>query len=306
MARNANEFYVFGRKGKALVTSASFYADKESDRPFMESALCRFEMSLLMDGSPLKGNIPTKDLYGITVKTNEAIHFLSESKNGGSDAGSDAGDFSASPAFTTTLMLTAFKGRTPGDILIEDPGKKEELLKGKSWLESNLSRFPANKKQIDAIDAAINLLEIGELHSAPATSKPKSSIFTIYKKDCKYKNEKDANGNNLVYSITITCDSSKNFPIEIVIENCFAPIVSSGSGQTTVKMAAAVNKRVASMSVTDDEWLAWVGQANRLYDCFNNRSFPDLYKKVVESGFFAKKPEPANSDSNSTSDDLPY
>jgi hypothetical protein len=305
MARNANEFYVFGRKGKALVSSASFHCDKDSDRPFMESALCRFEMSLLTDGSALECNIPTKDLYGISMKTNEAIKLLMNSKNSGDVGATETEDFSASPAFSVTLMLTAFKGRTPGDILVEDPGKKDELLKGKSWLEANLAKFPANKKQIDAINAAINLLEIGELHSAPATSKPKSSIFTIYKKDCKYKNKKDSNGNNLVYSVTIACDTTKNFPIEISIENCYAPVISSGSGQTTVKMSAAVNKKVASMSVLEDEWLAWVGQANKLYDCFNNRAFPDLYKKVVDSGFFAKKTE-AVSDSDYTNSDLPY
>ena len=217
-------------------------------------------------------------MYEIKMKTEAAIMALmTKPAQGASDT---AGDFSNSLAFTVPLMLTAFKNKTAAAVLLENPANKDALLKGKSYLEANLSKYPANKKQIDAIDEALKLLEIGELTTGTAAPQVAGNIMTIYKKDCKYKSTTDEKGNKLVYSISVTCDPTRNFPFEITITNCYAPVSGNSSGQTIVKMSEAVNLKKGTLAVSDSEWLGWVGQAYDLYQNFKVNSYPTRFARM--------------------------
>lgn len=293
MAKNPNELDVICHKGKSIVktltTAAEFYIPKEDeDCPFREPSLSRLDMSLILkdanDTKVFVFNVPAKEINEIKTKTEIAVNALMTMPvKAAVSSGTD--DFANSPAFTVSLMLNAFKGRTPGDVLMQDPSQKEELLKGKSYLESNLSKYPANKKQIDAIDAAIALLEIGELDgrtSAPTTA---GAVYTIYKREFKHKAKKDDKGNNLIYSISVTCDPSKDFPFEISVMNCYAPVVTNEYKQTVVKMAAAVNVQQGSIAVSDSEWLGLIGQAYDLYQNFKRVNAPLLFERVAKNSY---------------------
>lgn len=293
MAKNVNELDSIvtksGATTKVLVPSVEFSIPKEQDPcPLIMQNVCRLEMALLVSGTGgtevHTANIPVKDLRGIKLKTEIAVRELMLAPKGGVANSGNSDELAANPAFTTTLMLTAFKGKTPGAILLEDANQKEELLKGKKWLEANLAKYPANKKQVEAIDAAIALLEKGELKDKAVTPTT-SSVLEIYKTDCKFKSKKDAQGNNLIYTIAITCDLSRNFPFELSIMNCYAPVVTGSNGQTTIKMSNAINTKKASIVMSETAWLSLIGQAWDTYKDFRSINAAQLFQRVASKSF---------------------
>ena len=293
MAKNFNELDVVCHvtKGatKTLATSAAFKTNKnEGELPFRESNLSRLEMSLLIKSGPKTEvhvfNIPAREINEVKLKTDIAVSKLMCSAP--SVAHVNGEGFANSPAFTVNLLINAFKGRTPAEVLSANPESKAELLKGREWLANNLSKYPANKTQIEAIDDAINLLAIGEL-PARSTDTPSitSNIMTIYKREYKYKSTKDANGNNLVYSVTITCDPSKNMPFEVNVMNCYAPVITNSGGQTIVKTAEATNMKRASISLSDSEWIGLISQAYDLYQNFKTINASNAFNRVEENSY---------------------
>lgn len=299
MAKNFNELDVVCHAGKTatktLVASAEFYIQKKEDElPFRESNLSRLDISLITKTSGatdvLIFNIPAREINELKLKTDIAVAKLMESTptsisatsvNGGADG------FSTGPAFTIKLMINAFKGRTAAEVLISNPGNKAELIKGKAWLESNLAKYPANQAQLDAINDALNLLEIGELTTHQPESAPvmNNNIITLYKREYKYKAKKDDKGNNLVYSVTISCDPAKNMPFEVSVMNCFAPVITTGSGQTIVKTTEAINSKRANISLSDSEWIGLIYQAYDLYQNFKNINAAAAFKRATENSY---------------------
>lgn len=295
MAKNFNELDVVCHVGKSatktLATTVAFYANKKDDElPFRESNLSRLEMSLIVkNGTKTDAhvfNIPAREINELKLKTDIAVHKLMTCDST-TNANSDG--FANSPAFSVKLMINAFKGKTPAEVLSANPENKDELIKGKAWLESNLAKFPTNKTQIEAINDALNLLAIGELpaENAGTSNAASNGVMTIYKREFKYKSTKDANGNNLVYSVTIACDPSKNMPFEVSVMNCYAPVVTNGSGQTIVKTAEAINTKRASISLSDSEWIGLIGQAYDLYQNFKTINANDAFKRASMNSYQA-------------------
>ena len=276
-----------GKNGiKTFAVSAKFYANKkDNELPFRESNLSRLEASII-DG-PTKDvvtfNVPSWEINEIYLKTKIAVQMLML-QGAPSEAPADGKGAAANSAFTVPLMLTAFKGRTPGDVLSADPAQKEALVRGREWLATNLAKYPANQKQIDAIDNALELLEAGKLSDVEAPKTTGSKVLTIYKRDYKYKSKKDAEGNNLVYSVTITCDPSRNMPFIIEVMNCYAPVVNAGS-HPIVKTASAKNQKRITMALTDSEWIGILGQAYDLYKNFKLLNAGAAFKRVAENSY---------------------
>lgn len=297
MTKNFNELDVICHVGKSatktLVPAAAFYySTKEDDLPFREPSLSRLDMSLITKAGDKTDvfvfNIPAKEINELRLKTDIAVTKLMTESSNCVDAPSQSADgFAGSPAFSVQLMLNAFRGRTPGDVLSADPSKKNDLLKGKEWLEANLAKYPANQKQIDAINDAVKLLEIGELTAGTATSSKSESpsVLTIYKKEFKYKSKKDDAGNSLVYSVCITCDPTRNMPFTVDVMNCFAPVITNGNGQTIVKTAAAVNTKRASIALSDSEWIGFVCQAYDLYQNFKRCNAANAFNRAAKNSY---------------------
>ena len=294
MAKNFNELDVVCHVGKnatkTLATSAAFYANKKDDElPFRESNLSRLEMSLIVKNGVKTDvhifNVPAREINELKLKTDIAVSKLMTCDTVSANTGGDG--FANSPAFTVKLMINAFKGKTPAEVLSANPDNKDELMRGRAWLESNLAKYPANKTQIEAIDDAMNLLTIGELpaKSMDATTNTANSVMTIYKREFKYKSTKDSNGNNLVYSVSITCDPTKNMPFEVSVMNCYAPVVSNGGGQTIVKTAEATNTKRASISLSDSEWIGLIGQAYDLYQNFKTINANAAFQRAAENSY---------------------
>lgn len=281
-----------GKSGvKTLAVSAKFYANNKDDElPFRESNLSRLEASVIDGKGPasnvLTFNIPAWEINELWLKTRVAVQMLmlNEMPCGSASTGGDG--TASSLAFSVSLMLNAFKGKTPGAVLAADPSQKGALLSGREWLASNLAKYPANQKQIDAIDEAFKLLEENKLTETANTDKPSigAKVLSIYKRDYKYKSKKDSAGNNLVYSVNITCDPSRNMPFTIEVMNCYAPVISSG-GHPIVKTASATNIKRVSMSLSDSEWIGITAQAYDLYKNFKLLNAPRAFDRVAKNSY---------------------
>ena len=132
----------------------------------------------------------------------------------------------SSKAFTVTISNGNLKGKTPAEVLQEEGGEKS-LEKQKKWLQDNLEKYPANKKQIEAIDDAFALLKAGKI-SGKAVTKSKTTTagyFEILPSEPKPL-WRDVDNENLcpVNEISIVCDLSKNSPFIITIKNSRAVV----------------------------------------------------------------------------------
>ena len=202
-------------------------------------------------------------------------------------------------AYTTMITTGCLKGKTPASLLLEDAKKnKGILISQKKWLETNLSKYPRNKVQIEAIEDALKLYDAGKLSGEamgvanemnPVNSGRSSLTIGT---DCQTEivhdsgmrpliRKKRADGKCPVYQIIISWNGGEK-PIEIQIRNYYAPIEQKGNGLLSVKAAEREGEVRNKVSLTIDAWL-WVAHILET----NIRTFENLYaaknyKRAVE------------------------
>ena len=272
------------RTSKTLGVDFYLFAPTEEDNSCspleLHNGFSRFLFTIVDKSNPSvnvtpRANIPSGDIACIKLKTELAMqaYFL----GGNTDSNSnEENDFKSRPAFTQKLLFGNGKGKTPAEILIANPQEKDNLLQTRAWLLPNVDKYPANKLQIEAIDDAIALLEIGELQESSA---PPSGVIVrpIYKTEYKHMSQKNEQGNTLVYSISIMFDSSKNYPFTIEITNCFAPIEILPSGQHRPVMNKATHAVKSSIALTDNEWVDMIYHLTDVKQYFELTNFKPLW-----------------------------
>ena len=282
MAKNLYPWQTFAARRQTKVLSVEAYLSAPGDdaaSPLeLHSGFSRFLLTIIdKDKKPTatpKANIPCRDLSVIVRRSEEAIRMLVE-KESSTDETNDLG---TSAAYKQTLMFGVHKGKTPAEVLLKNPGDKEALLKDKKWLESNLSKFPANKAQIDAIDDAITLLEIGELNPVSVFA-PKG--IKIYKTEYKHFSEKDSEGNHLIYAISMYFDPAKKNPFICEISNCWAPIEIAPTGAHRPIMSQSRGEVKSSIALSEEEWCLMMDRMSSLKTYFELTNFRTLYARAV-------------------------
>ncbi len=199
---------------------------------------------------PVKANVIIQDVASIISRTNYAVKKIIESEATPVQAGQDT------PAFTERFRFGDFKGRTAAEVLLASPKNKDALLRHRSMLQENINKFPSNRAMIAAMDEAISLFDMGKLSkgSAPVAS----TSIKIYESSVKYftsQKERDSEGRYKIYQIKIHCDPTRNYPFEVAIMNCYAPVLRTPQKLTNIKMANAVNKLHFNMVLSEAEWL---------------------------------------------------
>jgi hypothetical protein len=184
-------------------------------------------------------------------------------------------------AYTQKLFDKKFKGMTPAEVLIKNPADKTLLVQTRDWLEANVSRYPNNKLQIEAIDNALLLLDMDELKKTDIKSI--DSVTTIYKSGNKFKSKTNANGLNLIYSITITYNPAMNYPYAVEITNCYAPVETLGNGQKNIKMQQAVDKVESSLLMNDIEWFSVIDRMELTLENFESMNFSSCYQRALKA-----------------------
>ncbi len=276
------------RAKKTLGVDAELYTPnlEEGDSPLeMHCGYSRFVFTLIdKEGSEIiypKANIPAKDVVYIKTKTDIALLQLTTSPQGTkTDMDDERGGLST--AYTQKLTLGKFSGRTPAAILLDNKDLANELANQRDFLMKNAEKYPANKAQAQAIDEALKLQEKGNLELLNKGDS-KNDTITIY--DIPYKplmSISDNEGNNLVYSIKITCDSMKRYPFSINISNCFAPVKRDDTGQLKVSMSKAKNKKESTLLVTEMEWYSLISRVSKTLELFEMINFKKQFTLAEE------------------------
>lgn len=188
-----------------------------------------------------------------------------------------AGDKNAL-AFSDTFKFGNLKGRTPGEIILSG-GKTgaDDIAKQKSFLEANLSKYPANQSLVDACAAALECYSNGTLKNTGSSEL--SLEKEVYKTPIKYlASKKNNEGKYFVYQVTITCDYAKDSaPWTVAIMNGWANVTINDD--KTVNITDKVSGMTSSsFNLSDEEMFAYVDRLERSLQAFELSNWRTQYK----------------------------
>lgn len=294
------------RDEKVLAIDTQLYLPNENENiPPLEihSGFSRFVFTIVdTTGKQVitpKANILPKEIDAICTKTNLAMQILFNKKAGllntantevKTDNKDSDNDIYSGPAYTQKLIMNKYKGKTPAQILTENPNEKDSLINTMNWLKEHLEKFPNNKFQIEAIQNAIDLFGIGELKSNEAKNPSKqnvanNSILIYSSPDGKHftsKNDKNEKGYSLCYKIIITFNPNMNYPFNVKISNMYAPIETAKNGKKVAKLSMAENTITSNLNIGENEWLYFVNHMKRTLLRFEEMNFQKQYNEATE------------------------
>lgn len=170
-------------------------------------------------------NIPIKDMIPILEKTK----ILAQKQYEESLKKQDKKE--ASPAYTVTIGAGRLRGKTPASALAEDANNVQMLLNQVEWLKNNLSQYPKNQQQIDAINAALELFRSGQLNKDVASNRRTISVYEsgirfLKSQRLSLENASIYDGRDriLIYDVGIYWDLGSENPVRIILHNYYAPI----------------------------------------------------------------------------------
>ena len=164
----------------------------------------------------------------------------------------------ATLAKTVMINNGRLKGKTPFQVLAENPKQVVDLEKQRDWLKSNLERFPDNQKQINAIEEALDLFKSGKLGLGDVASGDRLTFGTIplYEPTPRALiREKDENGFCPVYEVAINWHVGERYPVEVRVKRYKAPVVKQESGSINPQRSEAVEIQDNSFKLTSGQWL---------------------------------------------------
>lgn len=185
-------------------------------------------------------------------------------------------------AYTVKITSGILKGKTPAEVLLENPNGKEALNNQYKWLKTNLEKYPNNKKQMDAILDASRLFEEHKLKKAEKTEVYHSSI-RLYPsigqplpKPLRRKTRED--GKSFIYEMEIFWHIGDKFPIEIVIRNYWAPVNVMEDKTLRIGLKDASDKVEKKMRLTEADWLNHIREIKT-----DMKSFEYLYSNTTRT-----------------------
>ena len=104
----------------------------------------------------------------------------------------------------------------------------------------------------------------------------------IYSSPVKYFTEQDDNKHHRCYSLKIKYNKTRNYPIEITIENFFAPLKVEGK-MTQIVMSEAHDKTYATMWMSFEEWYKnIIGHIDLCLKSYSYASFEARFKNSLK------------------------
>ena len=253
------------------------------------SGFARFVWCLINKAKiPVTANFPKTEFAGVVDKTRAAqasdtfaryiLPTILETapKVQSCPAKESSEDYSV--AFSIRIATGKLKGKTPAEVLKEDPVNGRKLLESqRDWLTGNLAQYPANQKQIDAINAAFSaqaagaLEENGTVTAAGGGNAPSISGSRIPLYESKYRaniHKQREDGRSFVSDMYVTWIIGKDYPVEIRIVNYWAPVSKDASGKLNVQAAQAVDKIDNAMLLQATEWSDFLSSMQDRLDIF--------------------------------------
>ena len=181
------------------------------------------------------------------------------------------------PAYTVQLRAGQLKGRTPAEILLADPNQKSELLRHKAWLETNVAQYPANRKIMEAIDNAVQLLETNALSSEVETRS--STVIAVWQRDFKVTGSGPTRTKT---RISITCEMESQNPWAISVENTEHPVNGNEPDLTTV-----LARRYGTIHLNNEEMAGMINRMKNLLKYFEANEY-EVAKAFIEANDWHK------------------
>lgn len=214
----------------------------------------RFSFLIInQDKKAATANMNVKEMFGFLEKS----HFAMQQEmlyqfNSGSN-----GEEELPLAYTVTITSGALKGRTPADVLLNDGEEGKKLLNNQyTFLKNNLSKYPKNKTQMDAIVNASQLLKEGKL-DADAVGKGQTKRISLYSSGLRpLVNRKNNAGMSFVYELTVDWLLGEKRPLMITIVNYYAPVIKKDDGMLNVqvKQRDQTTLRNNTVNLTFEDW----------------------------------------------------
>lgn len=255
----------------------------------------RFIFAIIETGkTSVTANIPVRDIPGIADKSRAAlqIHMAQPAPSSNAQQAPTQG-----LAYTQRLATGRFAGKTPAEVLKEDPGNKTALKSQYDFLAKNLEKYPRNKSQMDAISEAIKFEENGSFEKAVPGSPAKD--ITLYDVPMKgLKNRRRSDGRCFVYSVHIAWEIGEQYPVVIRINNFWAFIKKDS---IDIDVSSRTDARSKTFRCADSEWsyvLKRITETMRLFEHLNaEECFKDseeCTRKAAEAVKTADDPAPWN------------
>lgn len=281
-------------KKTTLGIETLLYPPGENDKPLvMHSNFSRMKFTLISKETDktfnVWANVPAREIYSIKTVTDAIINSMTTIRLQPVKKENNTSE-NLSPAYTETIKTGMFKNKTPAEILIKNPNDKVGLENQLVWLKNNLAKYSGNQNQINAILDAFKLMDENKLVDPKTIIKndvPELQIIDIYRADIRipHSNKVDQNGNTDVYSMNITYDPNKNYPVTINIANMMAPPIIGENGMVTANLKQAVNKKSCSIPLTERDWINTVNALYNRITEFENAYFPSQWKKAYDLSY---------------------
>ena len=247
----------------------------------MHAGYSRFVLTILDNTSEstkaIHANVHADEVALLKFKTECAVNHMINLQTQPEDS-------DTSPAYTVKLLSREFSGKTPAQVLLENESNREKLEQTRKWLDDNKARYPKNQEQIDAIEDALDLLDLGQLEKKISSE----TTIELYREDIKIPNANKLNehGKTFVYSLSIICDPTKDFPFAINISNCYATPKRSPYGQVIADMSSAENLYKTSILLSTKEWYRIINKMDSHVRCFEQMHFPYMMELMKARSYF--------------------
>lgn len=283
-----------------IVETAICSSFRENPLGIYDETFSRYVLYILQDGKQAKMNVPLEgnNIPDVILKGGEMIrekeeggnvitliirslyayirhvHFMNTPRaQTGGDGGPDKGRI----AYETRFKAGRLKDRTPIEVLLEDENGEEELRTQREFLKKNLSKYPRNKDLIEAIDMAFALLEEGDIDDEIKTVTASSGtgvirLFSVGLRPLQRKRRAD--GSCFVYTGHINWRLGEENPVEVEIENFYAPVEKKENGTLRVMAGKKVQDTYikAVFNLPASLWMSYVYRIAMDMRLFENAS----------------------------------
>ena len=167
-------------------------------------------------------------------------------------------------AYSVKLSMNPFPGKTPAEVLNDNPADEGRLDQLNNLLAKNADRYPRNRDQMTAIAAAKGLRAAVLLKQAVKAS---IVIFDTGFKPNKYKEDK-ATGLSPCSEMRVRLYHGDDSPFEIEIENYKAPVKETDDGRWIVSKKDAADRVAHRFRLSYDDMRGMIREMDRQVNAF--------------------------------------
>ena len=262
-------FSSFRENGKSLHVEAHFSKAEESEYPLAVFGRFARLVFTVIDKNDSKRkycavNMQYDKIAGFLKRGAFALEkYLSSEITGVSEATDGT-----SPAYTVRMTTGKYKGMTVAEIIARFPDCIKELNSHYEFLAENAEKYPANKRQMEAISDAAEIMKNGGsfTSSEAGSTAPFIRVFDPVPLPQVRKTRED--GLSPVAELEVICDCSKNAPFEFTISNYFAPVQVDEIGKMKAIKSQMQDFVKHSFSISVEEWCDLVDKISIAKDVF--------------------------------------